>query len=90
MIYKNMHGYIFGVSKQVVLAYKCVILGETALIDNLFFSLVCSTYTAWSQAKYLEFSLKNLEKIGILHQKPWENQEFGLKKKVRTLNTYIS
>ncbi len=54
--------------------------GEATSI-NFLFSPDRSTHVGWSLQKYQEFSLKNLEKMGISHQKPWENREFCLGKK---------
>ncbi len=61
IIYRNMHGHIFEVSKQIGLTYKFAIL-RVATLFNFLFSSYCSTHVGWSLEKYLEVSLKKLEK----------------------------
>ncbi len=82
--YRTMCRHIFAVSKQVALAYKCVILGKPHWSTFLFHQTVQHTWVDHYKSTW-NLVLKTLKKTGISHQKPWENWEFCLLEKVRTL-----
>ncbi len=67
--------YTFVVSKQVALLYKCVIWGKPHRYTFCFHRTI--QHVSWLLQKYLEFSLKNIEKTG----------NFGLRKYVGTMKT---
>ncbi len=73
--YRTMFRYIFVVSKQVALPYKCVIWGEATSI-NFLFSPDCSTHGFDRYKRTWNLVLKSLRKPGNWFEKKCGNHVY--------------